>query len=80
MARRQTIRVKHCHPRDWPGGWYIQVRGALDWEAIRELRFVRERDAHLALLALVAAGLNTKRRIQQAEQQAVCVAFEALQW
>lgn len=80
MPARSKIRIKHCQPEDWPAGWYVQVRGAFAWEAIEQLRFVRERDAALAMRALVLAKLDTKRRVQQDAENAVRVAFEALQW
>ena len=77
---RPKIRVKHCRIRDWPAGWFVQFRTAGGWEAVRELRFVRQRDAELALAALLLAGITTKRKLLDDVQRAIEVAFGALQW
>jgi len=85
MPRRQTLRVKYSRclkvgARLLPAGWYVWVRGSLCWEAVEQLRFHRQKDAALAMLALTLAGMTTMRKLL-ADPEAMCeVAFSALQW
>ncbi len=77
----RTIRIKYsASVRDWPPGWYVWVRGSLAWEAVEDLRFIREKDASLALRALVLAGITTKRLMIRRRAEVPEIAFGSLEW
>lgn len=86
MGRKATIRVKHSaevrlRGELLPAGWYVWVRGSLDWEAVERLRFHRRCDAQRAMSALVAQGITSKRAMHRAgAERVLSIAFEALQW
>jgi hypothetical protein len=66
-------------------GWYLCVQfrrgNRTVWQAVLELRFVREKDGLLAAKALIAAGLDSAKRMKAAGGETVIrTAFEALQW
>lgn len=68
-----------------PAGWYIWAKffigRNLVWQAVGQLRFLREIDAMLAMRALVAVGLDSAKRMKAAGPQLVIqTAYEALQW
>jgi hypothetical protein len=64
-----------------PDGWFIQVWFSRQWKTLMDLRFVRERDAVMAAVALTRAGLNTYEKMRSADPMTVKqVACEALQW
>jgi hypothetical protein len=67
-------------------GWYICVQLLLrtegpEWEAVISLRFARKIDCERAKSALVAAGLDSSKRMKAAGAETVIrTAYEALQW
>ena len=64
-----------------PPGWYVEANLKSQWLAYLPLRFLREADAKIAMLALTAAGLNTAERLHKAGPETVrVVACSNLQW
>ena len=64
-----------------PPGWYVEANLKSQWLAYLPLRFLREADAKIAMVALTAAGLNTAQRLHEAGPENVRrVACEWLQW
>ena len=77
----QQGRGKNAPPLCAPPGWYIEANLNGQWYAYLHLRFLREADAKIGMLALTAAGLNTGKAIHNAGPETVrVVACSNLQW
>lgn len=94
-ARKIGLRVKHSdHVAQKTGkrgmatryapveeAWFVWVKICGRWNALTDLRFLREQDAIRAAHSLTAAGLDTDEKLKRAGRNMVKqVACEFLQW